>query len=199
MAERRLQDRLNDLEDKMKSIESLTKEGTGNDLQFYIFDYDAKDELRIRDQIYKIKRINSEIVEFDLYEMIIEIVKKKGYFESILSMENEYPKDVMLNQMIGPLLALEEDSNPVIEMFKTKAVDNGMSIVLITGVGKAYPIIRSHTILNNLHSVYENNPVVMMYPGRYQIRNNMSLNLFEKLGDDNYYRAFPLVERGDKG
>ena len=200
MSEKRLQDRLNDFEDLMKSVKILTKQGTANEMQFYIFDYDPKDELKVRDQIAKVKRINSEIVEFDLYDMIIEIVKNEGYFESIIKIEKEYPKEVMLNQMIDPLLALEENENAVMDIFKKRALDNGKSIVLITGVGKAYPIIRSHTILNNLHSVFNKNPVVMMYPGRYETesRSNMSLNLFEKLGDDNYYRAFPLVGRGDK-
>jgi len=29
----------------------------------------------------------------------------------------------------------------------------------------------------------------------YEIKNSMTLRLFERLDDDNYYRAFPLVER----
>ena len=39
------------------------------------------------------------------------------------------------------------------------------------------------------------NPVVMMYPGRYETKKAMTLRLFDRLDDDNYYRAFPLVER----
>ena len=35
----------------------------------------------------------------------------------------------------------------------------------------------------------------MMYPGRYELKNAQTLRLFERLDDDNYYRAFPLVER----
>ena len=35
----------------------------------------------------------------------------------------------------------------------------------------------------------------MMYPGRYEIKEKMTMRLFERLDDDNYYRAFPLVER----
>jgi len=73
--------------------------------------------------------------------------------------------------------------------------DDGNHIVLITGVGKVYPIIRSHTILNKLQPVIKKNPVVMMYPGRYDLNNSMCLRLFDRLGDDNYYRAFPLEER----
>jgi len=34
-----------------------------------------------------------------------------------------------------------------------------------------------------------------MYPGRYNQKTTMCLKLFDRLGDDNYYRAFPLEER----
>lgn len=110
-------------------------------------------------------------------------------------MEKEYDRNFLLSEIFQPLLSVEEEDNRLIEMFKEGAEDTGNKIVLITGVGKSYPIIRSHTILNNLQSVFRRNPVVMMYPGRYEIKNSMTLRLFERLDDDNYYRAFPLVER----
>ena len=50
-------------------------------------------------------------------------------------------------------------------------------------------------ILNNLQNIFKRNPVVMMYPGRYETKKAMTLRLFDRLDDDNYYRAFPLVER----
>lgn len=90
---------------------------------------------------------------------------------------------------------MEEEENRLLEIFQENAPDDGNTIVLITGVGKSFPIVRSHTILNNLQSIFRRNPVVMMYPGRYEIKNSMTLRLFERLDDDNYYRAFPLVER----
>lgn len=65
------------------------------------------------------------------------------------------------------------------------------NIVFLTGVGKAYPFIRSHTILNNLHSVVDV-PLLMFFPGTYD---GLSLKLFNIIKDDNYYRAFRLVER----
>lgn len=65
-------------------------------------------------------------------------------------------------------------------------------IVFITGVGKVYPIVRSHTILNNLHKVIDQVPVVMFFPGNYD---GLELVLFDAIKDDNYYRAFPLVDK----
>lgn len=195
MVERTLNERFVDLEDRMISVSSLTRYGTANDLKFYIFDYNPKDELLIRKEVKKLKSRNAAIVEFDLYEMMLNIIDEEGYLEDIQRMESDYEKDLLLREVFQPLLSVEEDENSFLEKFKLGVPDDGKSIVLITGVGKAFPIIRSHTILNNLQSIFRNNPVVMMYSGRYEVKNAMTLRLFERLDDDNYYRAFPLVER----
>jgi cobalamin biosynthesis Co2+ chelatase CbiK len=164
-------------------------------MKFYIFDYSPKDELFVRREIKKLKSRNPEIVEFDLYEMMLDIIEEEGYSEDIQRLESEYEKDLLLREVFQPLLSVEEDHNSFLDKFKNTVSDDGKSIVLITGVGKAFPIIRSHTILNNLQSIFRRTPVVMMYPGRYEIKNAMTMRLFERLDDDNYYRAFPLVER----
>lgn len=195
MAERLLSERFVELEDRMSSVEALTRFGTANDLRFYIFDYNPADELVVRKEIKKIKDRNPNIVEFDLYEMMLQIVEEEGYMEDVIRMEPDYDKELLLREVFQPLLSVEEESSPFLDKFKETVEDDGKSIVLITGVGKVYPIVRSHTILNNLQSIFRHNPVVMMYPGRYEIKNAMTLRLFERLDDDNYYRAFPLVER----
>ena len=64
------------------------------------------------------------------------------------------------------------------------------AIIFITGIGKCYPIIRSHTVLNNLHLVIDKVPVILFYPGKYD---GQELVLFNEIKDDNYYRAFKLV------
>ncbi len=195
MKERPLNERFIDLEDRMISVEALTKYGTANDLRFYIFDYAPADELLVRKEIRKLKERNPAIVEFDLYEMMLDIIEEEGYMEDVLRMEKEYDKDLLLREVFQPLLSVEEEDNAFLDKFKDSIADDGNSIVLITGVGKAFPIVRSHTILNNLQSIFRRNPVVMMYPGRYEIKERMTMRLFERLDDDNYYRAFPLVER----
>ena len=195
MKERSLSDRFAELEDRMVSVDALTRFGTANDLRFYIFDYNPKDEIIVRQEVQKLIARNTEIIQFDLYEMIMQIVEEEGYLDDIVRMEKEYERTLLLDEIFQPLLSVEEENSRFIEIFKESAPDDGRHIVLITGVGKAYPIVRSHTILNNLQSVFRHNPVVMMYPGRYEIKNAMTLRLFERLDDDNYYRAFPLVER----
>ena len=179
----------------MISVTSLTRYGTANDMKFYIFDYAPKDEVLVRREVKKLKSRNTEIIEFDLYEMMLDIIEEEGYFEDIQRIESEYEKDLLLREVFQPLLSVEEDQSSFLDKFKNTVPDDGKSIVLITGVGKAFPVIRSYTILNNLQSIFRKTPVVMMYPGRYEIKNSITLRLFERLDDGNYYRAFPLVER----
>lgn len=194
MQERNLNDRFIELEDRMMSVESLTRYGTANDMKFYIFDYNPQDELTIRKEIAKLKAANPNIVEYDLYEMMLEIIDEQGYMEDVIQAEKDYDKDLLLTDIFQPILSVEEEGNEFLEKFKGTE-DDGTKIILVTGVGKSYPIIRSHTILNNLQNIYKRNPVVMMYPGRYETKKTMTLRLFDRLDDDNYYRAFPLVER----
>ena len=66
------------------------------------------------------------------------------------------------------------------------------AIVFITGVGKAFPILRSHSILNNLQTVVETKPLILFYPGSYE---KGTLKLFNQFTDDNYYRAFNIIEK----
>ena len=35
----------------------------------------------------------SSIVEFDLYEMMLQIIEEEGYMEDVLRMEKDYDKD----------------------------------------------------------------------------------------------------------
>jgi hypothetical protein len=67
-------------------------------------------------------------------------------------------------------------------------------VMFITGVGEVFPYIRSHTVLNNLQSTAKYRPTVMFFPGEYthSAETGASLNLFGRLHDDNYYRAFNI-------
>ncbi len=180
---------------KKLTIEYFNSPGNAGELKFAIFDYEPADELRIRKEIDKIVQTNKVLKKFDLYEMMLEVIEEEGYLKSIKQMEKEYSKEIMLKEVFQPLLALEQEENPIIKKFRESVVDDGESIVLIVGVGKTYPVIRSHTVLNNLQSVFRKNPVVMLYPGTYDSSLKMTLRLFDKLDDDNYYRAFNLVKR----
>jgi len=192
-----IRERLDSFRNQMSSVKNLNKNKTAGDMKFYIFDYDPKDEMRVREETQKAIKANSEIISFDLYDMMLDVIKENGYFETIKQMEKDYDKSLLLQEVFQPMLALEQTGNEILNRFSNSVPDDGTHIILITGVGKAYPVIRSHTILNNLQSIFKRNPVVMMYPGRFSVRKG-HLKLFDRLDDDNYYRAFPIIDRGEE-
>ena len=127
--------------------------------------------------------------------MLIEILQnKKVGNNNILDMSFAVEEEDGVEELfdsLNPILT----PNAFIELIKKRVVEN--NLVLITGVGKAFPLVRSHTILNNLQSVLNNTPVIMFYPGRYDQKDLKLFNngsSFAGLKDDNYYRAFKLVE-----
>ena len=76
-----------------------------------------------------------------------------------------------------------------VEKMKYEPHEHG-DILLITGVGKVYPFMRSHNILDNIQHIFSDIPVVMLYPGAY---NGQELSLFAEFEDGNYYRAFNMI------
>lgn len=168
--------------------------GLGNEVGFYIFDYNPEHELLVRDRVkfIKEKAKNSyglNIIEFDLYEIIIELLDSKGYLEKNFKMEEKKGSEFVLNAT-KKALRLTLDNDLMVKYIEERL--EGSDIVFLTGVGKAWPIIRSHTILNNLHRVVEKQPLVMFFPGNYD---GGTLMLFNYLKDDNYYRAFQLIDK----
>lgn len=175
---------------KIKEKTFLDGRGLGNEISFYIFDYNARDELLIRDYIKLIKKefekADSEIkiIEFDLYNMMLDLAKEMDVFDSIFEMEAENGKEQLFE-------AMELFCGPKIFMDKIKEESEDYGLIFITGVGKVFPFVRSHTILNNLMEKIDKKPLIMFYPGSYD---ELSLQLFGKMKDDNYYRAFRLID-----
>ena len=96
-------------------------------------------------------------------------------------------------QSISDVLRFDDKDSLIINYIMDNTPKD--SVVFLTGVGKSYPILRSHKILNNLHQVMDHCPVILFFPGKY---NGDSLNIFGEAANDqnvNYYRAFPIVER----
>ena len=70
-------------------------------------------------------------------------------------------------------------------------------VLFLTGVGEVFPYIRSHTVLNNLHTTAKDHPTILFFPGVYSFspEKGSSLDLFGRFLHDGYYRAFNIYER----
>jgi hypothetical protein len=188
-------ERLDDIIPEIQKKPFRENKGLGNEIGFYIFDYEPQHEILVRDYIeflkdkFKSGSSGFKIVEFDLYEIMLEILHSKGFLEKNFEMEAAKGSDYIFNATKKALRLT--DKNDLIVRYIRERLERDI-VVFLTGVGKAWPIIRSHTILNNLHAVVDQVPLVMFFPGTY---NGMELVLLDEIKDDNYYRAFKLIER----
>lgn len=185
----KIEERFKVVREKITTEKFLKGRGVGNDLNFYVFDYNPKDELIVRYYtkllIKDFNRVEDgiKIKEFDLYKMFICFLKEQDIFEQLMDMEKTDSKDYIF-EAVTPLI------NEDMYITKIEEEHKQYNTIFITGVGKVYPFMRCHNILNNLHRILGKKPLVMFYPGEYT---GQDLTLFNKFFDENYYRAFPLT------
>ena len=188
-----LDDRLDLAEKKIKEPKFRENRGLGNEVGYYIFDYPAEEELYVRERINYIQKRNEDsgdeyrLIIFDLYDIMIKILEGKKYLDKCYSIEQKKGFQKVSNA-VANLMKVNSTDGMIVNYIKEHTPEK--AIVFITGIGKCYPIIRSHTVLNNLNLVIDKVPVVLFYPGKYD---GQELVLFNEIKDDNYYRAFKLV------
>ncbi|HPD00441.1 MAG TPA: DUF1788 domain-containing protein [Acetivibrio sp.] len=189
------------LEERLDAVERMIKEanfrenkGLGNEVGYYVFDYPPEKELYVRERIeYMITRNTRgtegfELVVFDLYDIIIDLLEEEGFLEQCFKFEKKDGMERII-KAVGNLLQFNDDENRVVKYIQDNTPKD--AVVFLTGVGKCYPILRSHKVLNNLHQAIDRVPVVMFFPGKYD---GQELVLFSQIKDGNYYRAFRLVD-----
>lgn len=185
------------LESKLQSPDFLNNQGLANEVGYYIFPYDIKDELKLQDLVADLshsdlaRKVNLKI--FDLYDIMLKRIDDlKGLadgdpMEMLYAMEKSDGLQ-FVSQQINNLLEMDKNDNGVVQEIN-KEISGQKCVVLITGVGKVYPVLRAHKVLNTMHQVLDENPVIMLYPGDYD---ELSLRIFNETKDQNYYRAFPI-------
>jgi hypothetical protein len=178
----------------VSSKKFLKKQGLGNEIPFFICPYRAKESIemeRLQKQLVnKLSQAGIRVLEINLYDISVDILKKNGDWEWYLNEETNMTKDE-LKEELQSILDVETVLTPLIA---DKLKVNNFDVMFLSGVGEVFPYIRSHNVLNNLQSVAKDKPTVMFFPGGYThtLESGASLDLFNRLHDDKYYRAFNI-------
>jgi len=186
-----LQNRLNRVIPRLTSDEFLNNQGLGNEIGFYIFDYPPEYELEVRDYIQVVlkhigkKKAGIRVKHINLFAMIIDYLTEAKLLDKAVAMQKDKGNQALAKALKGPL-----DSKKIAKVFTAEADPDNHDLILISGVGSAWPMLRSHNLLNNLHPVMGSTPVVMFFPGVYT---GAGMKLFGQMKESNYYRAFQLV------
>jgi len=172
----------------------LKKQGLGNEVPFFICPFRPEETVEMerlqRQLVNRLGQAGVQILEINLYDLSIEILKERGIWDQILNMEESVSKE-HLKELLQGVLDPEAHLIPTIA---AKLASAEFEILFLSGVGEVFPYIRSHNVLNNLQSTAKEKPTVMFFPGAYthSLESGASLDLFGKLHDDKYYRAFNI-------
>lgn len=186
-----LTERLNRILPKLTSDELLSGTGLGNEIGFYIFDYPAEEELQIRahleflmDRLPKAKP-GLRVQHINLFDLVINYLKSRNYLDRTIEMQRTQGDEAVFKALSAPL-----HESRLAEVFAKVAQPNEHDLVLVSGVGNVWPLLRTHALLSNLQPIMGSTPLVIFYPGKYD---NMKLQLFGIIPPPPYYRAFKLV------
>lgn len=172
----------------------LKMEGLGNEIPFFICPFRPHESIGARDLtrylVSKLANDGIQVLQINLYDLALELLKERGILEQILEREPELDKG-QLRELLQNVLDSEAHLIPAIA---ERMQEQDFHVMFITGVGEVFPYIRSHNVLNNLQSTAKDRPTVMFFPGEYEQSPDAgaSLNLFGRLPGDNYYRAFNI-------
>lgn len=189
-----LKRRFGHLETVIYSDRFLKKQGLGNEVPFFICPYKPEEAIemeRLRKSLRnKLAKQGVSVLEINLYDLSINLLKLRGIWEKVLDREKSVSKD-QLKELLQGVLDPEQHLIPAIA---EKMSTEDFQVMFLSGVGEVFPYIRSHNILNNLQSTAKEQPTVVFFPGAYthSLESGASLDLFERLHDDKYYRAFNI-------
>lgn len=182
----------------LKSERFLTMQGLGNEVAHFIYDYDPTWALDVAQAKKRIKsKLETEegikVFEINLYDLCVELLKERNVWDRVLAAEASMDKPdflKMLQNMLDPQMHLA----PAI---KARIKSETFQILFLTGVGEAFPFVRSHTVLNNLQTVVSDRPMLMFFPGKYDVSatQGSALVLFGQLKDDSFYRAKRILDQ----
>ena len=199
MSERNIAQEQEHLLKVLSSQRFLKMEGLGNEVPFFIWAYPPDKELKAQRAIGRVcnqltTKHGLSILTIDLYELAMQLLTERGVLDQVIEIEPDETKSDF-RELLQGMLDPEQHIAPAI---KQRITDHGdYDILILTGIGKVFPFIRSHNILNNIQTIAGNKPMLLLFPGEYRQSATLgsALVLFGQLTDDQYYRAKNILEQ----
>lgn len=163
----------------------------GGELPLFIQPIPSQGQTELNDQVQRLinrlaKKGKTAMI-IDLYELCITLLNEEGVLETILDEEQNLERE----DIVSTIDSILDIKSVVIPRISEMISEQNPDFALITGVGRVYPFVRSHGILNNLDELAKQNNLILFFPGEY---NNLQLSLFGAISDENYYRGHNLDE-----
>ena len=178
--------RLDKLKYLIQQSDFLEGKGLSNKVNIRIFCYEPKEEMIIRHFLKQIKNdsLNCNVISYDLYEVFLEICKDKRILDRIPALEEKRGKEFIRKQF-------EKSCDAKTFASKMQYEDHKIGdVIVLSGIGKVFPFMRVHSLLEAMQPLFNDVPIVVLYPGDFD---GHYVKLFNKLKANEYYRAFKSI------
>lgn len=176
----------------------LSMKGLANEVPIFIQAYEPEEEDIIRRTVESLgSRLRASgigVAVVDLFDLLLEQLEDEGRLERIIEKEPSLGKKKLLDMLNN----LADPTGRLIPKLVQRICTDDIRLTLLTGAGRVFPFLRTHTILESLQPAMMHHPIVMFFPGHYVQGEGIGseLHLFGALPTPPlyrpYYRAFNL-------
>ncbi len=143
----------------------LEMRGVAKEVPIFIQTYSPTDDeqlrLVVRGVEQHLRKQGLRVKHVDLFELVLRLLEAKGYLDVVLQEEASWSK----SDLFDTLQNVAEPTSALVPKLMEELGDAQIS--LITGSGRVYPFLRTHTILEALQPAMVRHPVVIFFPGEY--------------------------------
>ena len=182
----------------LRSERFLKMEGLSKEVPFFIYHFPPSwaldvDDMRERVQTKLQSDEGRSVVEINLYDLAVELLKARGVWERVLDLEPTMDK----SEFRGVLQGMLDPHDHLAPAIRARLDDQPSDMVFLTGIGEVFPFIRTHTVLENLQSVVVGRPMLVWFPGTYEFTQTAGhqLRALNLGASDSYYRAKDILEQ----
>lgn len=182
----------------LRSTRFLKMEGLSKEVPFFIYHYPpawARDVDGLRDRV--ITKLRSDdglnVVEINLYDLAVQLLRERGVWDRVLALEPDMDKAEFRETLQGML----DPHDHLAPAIRTRLEAQPSDMVFLAGIGEVFPFIRTHTVLENLQSVVTGRPMLAWFPGMYEFTqaSGHQLRALNLSASDSYYRAKDILEQ----
>lgn len=182
----------------LRSERFLKMQGLSKEVPFFIYHFPPSWALDVEDMRDRVQtKLQSDdglsVVEINLYDLAIELLKERGVWDQVLDLEPTMEKSEFREALQGML----DPHDHLAPAIRARLEAQPSDMVFLTGIGEVFPFIRTHTVLENLQSVVTGRPMVVWFPGTYEFTQTTGhqLRALNLSASDSYYRAKDILEQ----
>lgn len=145
----------------------IEMKGIAHEIPFYIQTYDVSKEDEVMNMVtslgMRLKSAGVAVSSINLFEVVLADLKKNSLLDELIASEADYSKQ----DLFETLQNVSDPKTRLVPCIVEELSRDSAKLTLITGSGRVYPFLRTHTILESLQPAMVNHPVVIFFPGEY--------------------------------